>query len=107
RGTTRTGRTGVTGDCFGLFVSIINVFVTMRGRSLGFWMDGKLSIGEPSSGTFASGSKSWTLGVFIIDQPVSKHIIGNRSWVFGIQQGNRYFLVVRATENSRVGDFHR
>src|SRR6266496_5124912 len=104
-GTTSTGGTGMTGGVFGFFVSVPNWYLEMSVGCVGFWIDGKLSIGEPSSGIFASGSKSWTLGVFIIYQPVCKHIIGNSAWMFGIKQRNRYFLIIRATENGGVGIF--
>jgi hypothetical protein len=52
----------VIGVCLGLFVSDGEGLLEMSVGCFGFWMDGKLSIGEPSSATFAFGSKSCVNG---------------------------------------------
>src|SRR5258708_28900152 len=69
---------------------------------------GKLSRGELSSGIFASGSKSWTLGVFIgkVNQPVGKHIIGNCTLMFWVKLRYRRFLIVGAAKDRGMGNFN-
>src|SRR6266487_2416361 len=106
-GTTSTGGTGMTGGVFGFFVSVPNWYLEMPVGCVGFWIEGKLSRGEPSSGIFASGSKSWTLGVFMgkVNQPVGKHIIGNCALMFWLKLRHRRFLIVGTAKDRGMGDF--
>ena len=70
-------------------------------------MTGIPSRGDLREGTLTSGSKSVTLGVFMVigNQPISQHIIGNRARMRRLKFISRHFLVVRTGKERGVGDF--
>src|SRR5215213_9555059 len=70
----------------------------------GFRMVGMCSMGEPSDGvSSAFGSKSAIRGVFIGNEGVGKHVVGDGPRVLRLQHRHWGLLVVGAGEQGRVG----
>ena len=67
----------------------------------GLPMAGMPSKGDLRLGTLASGSKSVTLGVFMVigNEPIRQNIVGDGAWMTGINFVGRQLLIIRTRED--------